>query len=102
MVSAIDRHGVVLLLGQLQTPTRLSWDCLEGVISFVAQHGGEVPIGGRHEVEGNPGTLDEHLKGCIKRTTAGWVASMLAQAGVVDIINGRPARVRLAEGVEEV
>ncbi len=45
--------------------------------------------------EGKPGTLDGYLKGCVKRTTAGWVAVVLDQAGVVEIIHDRPARIRL-------
>lgn len=68
---------------------------LGGVVPFKREHGGEVPIGGRHEVEGNPGTLDEWLKGCVKRTTAGWVAVVLENAGIVTVIHDRPARVRL-------
>ena len=63
VVHTIDGGGVVLLLGAGRWPTRLSWECLEGVVPFIREHGGEVDIGGRHEVEGNPGTLDEWLKG---------------------------------------
>jgi hypothetical protein len=96
-VETLDSRGVVLQLGRGQWSTRLSWECLEGVVPFIRQHGGEVEIGGQHQVDGNPGTLDEHLKGCIKRTTAGWVASLLEQAGVLVIERSRPARVRLAD-----
>lgn len=32
-----------------------------------------VKIGGRYEVEGDPGTLDGYLKTVMKRATAGWV-----------------------------
>ena len=94
-VERFDADGVVLLLGQGAWPTRLTWDCLEGTVPFLRQQGGEVPIGGRHDVEGNPGTLDEWLKGCTKTTTAGWVAVVLEKAGIVEIIHDRPARVRL-------
>ena len=94
-VEQIDGQGVVLLLGEGRWPARLSWDCLEGVVPFVRDLGGEVPIGGRHDVVGNPGTLDEWLKGCIKTTTAGWVAVLLEEAGIVRITETRPQRVRL-------
>ncbi len=94
-VSRIDEVGVVLLLGSGEWATRLTWDCLEAIVPFLKQHGGSVRIGGRHDVDGNPGTLDEHLKRCTKRTTAGWVASMLDEAGVLRILRGRPARVEL-------
>jgi hypothetical protein len=96
-VDKIDDEGVVLLLGKGQWPTRITWPCWEGVVPFLAKHGGEVPIGGRHEVTGNPGTLDEWLKDCVKRTTAGWVAVVLEAAGVVEIVNERPQRVRLRQ-----
>jgi hypothetical protein len=95
IVSRIDGEGIVLLLGRGQWPTRISWACLEGTVPFIRQHGGEVPIGGRHDVQGNPGTLDEWLKGCVKRTTAGWVAVVLERAGVVEMSPGRPQTVRL-------
>jgi hypothetical protein len=49
-------------------------------------------------VEGNPGTLDGYLKGCIKRDTAAWVARVLADAGVVQLDLGPPVRVRLRSG----
>lgn len=100
-VERVDSQGVVLLLGKGQWATGLSWECLEGVIPFIVRHGGVVPIGGRHEVTGNPGTLDEHLKGCISRTTAGWVAAMLDEAGVLRIIHDRPATVRLGSAPAE-
>ena len=95
VVDRIDNAGVVLLLGKGRWPTRIGWDCWEGIVPFVRNHGNEVKIGGRHEVAGNPGTLDEWLKGCVKRTTAGWVAVILEAAGVVDISADRPQRIRL-------
>ena len=98
VVDRVDSKGVVLLLGSGEWPTRIIWTCLEGIVPFIRDHGGEVSIGGRHEVKGNPGTLDEWLKGCVKRTTAGWVAVVLAEAGVVEIIHDRPQRVRLMHG----
>jgi len=96
-VGRIDGDGVVLLLGAGEWPVTLGWDCLEGVVPFL-QARGTIPIGGRHEVAGNPGTLDEYLKGCVKRTTAGWVAVLLEEAGIVAVVRERPARVRLAAG----
>lgn len=96
-IGQIDASGIVLLLGKGEWPNRLTWECREGVVPFLRERG-TIPIGGRHQVKGNPGTLDEYLKGCIRVTTAGWVAAVLEQAGVVEIIRQRPALVRLAEG----
>ncbi len=95
IVARLDGDGMVLLLGAKRAATRLTWSCLEGIVPFIQGHGGEVPIGGRHDVEGNPGTLDEWLKGCVNRTTAGWVAVVLETAGIVEILEVRPQRVRL-------
>lgn len=94
-VGRIDGDGVVLLLGAGARPVTLGWDCLEGLVPFLAERG-TIDIGGRHEVAGNPGTLDEYLKGCVKRTTAGWVAVLLEEAGILAVVRDRPARVRLA------
>ena len=95
VVERIDSDGVVLLLGKGQWWTRIRWECLEGVIPYIRQHGGIVDIGGQHAVKGRPGTLDGYLKGCLKRTTAGWVAVLLETAGIVGILRTRPARVRI-------
>lgn len=95
VVVAIDREGVVLLMGVGQWPTRLTWECLEGIVPYLRDHGGEVMIGGQHTVVGRPGTLDAYLKACVSRTTAGWVASMLTTAGILELVDDRPARVRL-------
>ena len=56
---------------------------------------GTIPVGGRHSSEPNPGTLDEYLKGCTHVDTAGWVAVALAEAGIVEVLDGRPVKVRL-------
>lgn len=97
VVDRLDHDGIVLLLGAKQAVTRLTWPCLEGIVPFLRAHGGEVPIGGRHDTEGNPGTLDEWLKGCINRNVAGWVAVVLETAGIVEILGARPQSVRLTE-----
>jgi len=57
-----------------------------------------VPIGGTYSVDAVAGTLDAHLKRFIARATAGWVAVVLEQAGVIEIDRARPARVRLQPG----
>ena len=93
-IGIIDGRGVELLLGVGDWPTRLSWECLEGIVPFLTERG-TTPIGGRHSSVPNPGTLDEHLKGCTPVTTAGWVASLLEEVGVVEVIRERPAKVRL-------
>jgi hypothetical protein len=94
VVGSIDNRGVVLLLGRQRTETRFSWLVLEGTRSEFDHHSWIV-IGGRHDVKGNPGTLDGYLKLHIKRNTAAWVASLFEAAGVLEIDRGRPARVRV-------
>ncbi len=93
-IGPIDGDGLVLLLGAGEWPTRLTWECLEGVVPFLTERG-VIPIGGRHSSIPNPGTLDEHLKGCTPVTTAGWVAVVLEEAGILEIVRDRPAMVRL-------
>lgn len=90
---SIDQ-ALVLLLGAKEASTPLRWSCLEGVPEYLAGRGW-VTIGSRYETEADAGTFDAYLKTCIKRVTANWVAVVLAQAGVVDLDNGRPGRVRL-------
>jgi hypothetical protein len=98
-IERIDSDGVVLLLGVMRTATPIDWDCLEGIPGYIRSKGGEIDIGGRYIVAGNPSTLDAYLKPCAwGRATAGWVAAVLETAGVVDIIRTRPARVRLRPG----
>lgn len=95
-VARVDDAGIVLLLGAKETPTPLTWTCLEGIGPFLGQRGW-VEIGSRFDVQGDPTTLDGYLKGFINRATANWVAAVLEQAGVVEIDRGRPARVRLRQ-----
>jgi hypothetical protein len=97
VVERIDNQGIVLLLGAKRAWTRLSWECLEGAPDFLRGQGW-VPVGGSRLTEGRPDTLDEYLKGCIKRDTAAWVARVLADAGVVQLDLGPPVRVRLRSG----
>jgi hypothetical protein len=94
-IDRVDNDGIVLLLGAKEAPTRITWSCLEGAVPFIRAHGKELLIGGRYDVEGNPGTLDEWLKGCINRSTAGWVAVVLETAGIVEIVGTQPQSVRL-------
>jgi hypothetical protein len=96
ILSAIDRDGIVLLLGGGHWHTRLTWGCLESVIPFLRSHPGWVPAGGKFSVDGEPGTLDEHLKRYLKRDVARWLARVLELAGVVELGATRPLSVRLA------
>ena len=96
-MAKISGDGVVLELGAKRTPTPLTWACLEGILPFLAQHEGSVPINGSGKdqliVEG---TLDGYLKGHVNRLTTGWVATLLEKAGVVTIDKRPPARVSAA------
>lgn len=94
VVQAIDERGIVLLLGQKRFRTPLSWDCLEGIPPFLRGRGW-VRIGGVFSIDGDPESLDGYMKQYTKRATANWVASLLAEAGVVDVDPDPPAKVRL-------
>jgi hypothetical protein len=95
--SEMDPDGIVLLLGQGEWYTRLSWECLESVVTFLRRQASWVPAGGQHSVAGEPGTLDEHLKGWLKRDVARWLTVVLHEAGVVKVSEEPPLQLRLAE-----
>lgn len=95
-VARVNADGVVLLFGEKRTPTPFTWPVLEGVLEFL--RGKEwVEIGSSFSNDARPGTLDEYLKKerHIRRATAGWVAVLLEEAGIVKIDRRRPARVRV-------
>lgn len=87
-------ESLVLVLGAKQTPTPLPWQALEEIPDLLRGRGW-VKIGGVFSLEGEPGTLDEHLKRYRPRATAGWVAAVLERARVIEIDRSRPAHVRL-------
>jgi hypothetical protein len=89
-----DEKGILVYLGKQRTPSRLAWRCLEGVPSHLRGQGWML-AGGMNTVAGEPGTLDEHLKKCVKVNTSRWIARVLRDAGVVDIRTD-PIEVRLA------
>jgi len=93
-LSVMDRRGIVLLLGEQESPSRLPWEWLEAIPTFLANQPGWMPAGGKHSVEGEPGTLDEFLKGCVKTDVARWLVVILRGAGLVELAEG-PLRVRL-------
>jgi hypothetical protein len=95
---SVDRYtseGLVLLLGQQEAWTPLPWRAVEEVPD-VLRGRSWVPIGTAYSMDAVEGTLDAHLKRFLARATAGWVAVVLEQAGVVEIDRARPARVKLA------
>jgi len=97
VLSRIDSDGIVLLLGDGAWQTRLTWECLESVVPFLRGHASWVPAGGKFSVAGEPGTLDEHLKRYLKRDVARWLTLILRDAGVVQVPEGPPLRLRLSE-----
>ena len=97
VLAKVDSEGIVLLLGRSQARTPLSWECLESVPSFLRGHGRWVAAGGARSVSGEPGTLDEHLKQYLKRDVARWLVQVLLNAGVVEVADGAPLRLRLSE-----
>lgn len=92
-VQTLDERGVVMLFGRQRTPTRLSWESLQGALDFVAEQG-TVRIGGTYSLDVDPDTLDGYLRGHVKRATGPWVASLLEHehAQLVTIDRSRPAR----------
>jgi hypothetical protein len=87
--------GIAILIGARKARTLLRWDILEGLVQWL---GGRdwVEMGGGYTLTGRAGTLDGYLKDYIKRDVAGWVAALLAEAGLIEIRHERPTRVRLA------
>jgi hypothetical protein len=96
-VAQYTAAGLVLLLGTKQAWTPLPWHAIEGIPDLLRGRGW-VPIGGVYSTGSQPGSLDEYLKAFLKRATAGWVAVVLEQAGVVAISRSRPACVQLRPG----
>lgn len=96
VVSELNVEGVVLLLGEKRARTRLSWSCLEE-IPDVLQNRGWLRVGATRDSQPTADglTLDAHMKKCVKRQTADYVAVVLERAGLVDLDRERPARVRL-------
>jgi hypothetical protein len=84
VVDRIESDSIVLLFGKKETPTRLRWEWLEGIVPFLRERG-SVPIGGVFAVESKEATLDGYLKKFIKRATANWVAALLEDSGVVRV-----------------
>jgi hypothetical protein len=93
-VQSVEARGVVLLFGKKETATPISWSVLEGVADFLSGRGW-VLIGSVFDTHVDERTLDGYLKRHIKRATAGWVASLLERASVVQIDRDRPSKVRL-------
>jgi hypothetical protein len=96
-LAAIDDEGIALLLGETESGARVSWECLEGVPSFLHQHPGWIRAGGSHAATGQPGTLDEHFKHDLPTHVANYVTRVLLDAGVVEVARGLPVRLRLRE-----
>lgn len=92
-IDTIDSDGIVLLLGSKEWATRISWEALEGIDRFLSGRGW-VEIGSVYSTDAKPGTLDAYMKKHLHRATAGWVASVLAESGLVEIDPERPVRVR--------
>jgi hypothetical protein len=95
-VGKISGDGVVLELGEKRTPTFFRWDCLEGIVPFLQQHGRVRVNGSGKSTEIVEGTLDGYLKQHTKRLTAGWVAALLEKASVVTIDRKPPAHISAA------
>jgi hypothetical protein len=94
VVHELRDDELVLLLGEKQAWTPLSWECLEHIVEFLRGRDW-VPIGANRLLPGDRATLDGYMKGCLKRQTANYVAVVLERAGLVELDRERPARVRL-------
>lgn len=93
----MNADRIVLLLGDGEWPTPLTWECLESVPPFLRSQPGWVPAGGKHSVTGEPGTLDQHLKPCQTRDVARWLTVVLRDAGVVQVSERPKLRLRLTK-----
>jgi len=93
-VKSMNTEAIILLFGKKKTPTKISWQCLEGIPAFLKGKGW-VEVGTVYYTRANPGTLDEYMKGWINRGTAGWVAAVLEKVGIVEVDRNRPIRVRI-------
>lgn len=93
-VAGYTTDGLVLLLGQKEARTPLPWRALEEIPDLLRGRGW-VLIGSVYSVDAKVGSLDEHLKRFFKRATAGWVAVLLEEAGVLSIDRSPPSRVKL-------
>lgn len=82
-LETLDDRGIRLLRGE-RRPTRLSWECLEGVPAYLRQHPGWIPAGGSHVGAGAPGTLDEHLKRYLSTHVSNYITRILLDAGIVE------------------
>ena len=96
-LAATDDEGILLVLGETESAARVSWECLEGVPSFLHQHPGWIRAGGTHAATGEPGTLDEHLKRDLPTHVANYVTRVLRDAGVVEVAKGLPVQLRRRE-----
>jgi hypothetical protein len=97
IVARYTTDGLVLLLGRKEAWTPLPWRALEGVPDLLRGRGW-VLIGSVYSVDAKVESLDEHLKRFLKRATAGWVAVLLEEAGVLSINRSSPSRVKLRAG----
>lgn len=96
-VGRLNSRGITLELGKQRTPTLFTWQCLEGILPFLNEHGRVRINGSGKSTEIIPGTLDGYLKQQVNRVTAGWVAALMERAGLVNIERTRPAFVRAAK-----
>lgn len=93
-VRTIDGKGILLLLGKKETPTKISWECLEGIPAFLRSKGW-VKIEMTFNTKGTPNTFDGYMKKHIRRATANYIAVVLEKANIVEIDRRRPLRIRL-------
>jgi hypothetical protein len=47
--------------------------------------GSRIRVRANHDVNGNPETIDAHLKGCLKRRTTDYIVVVLERAGIVEL-----------------
>ena len=96
-VHNLSRVGVELLLGQSKTRALIRWTCLEGIPAFLNRKDW-VEIGATHNATVKPGTLETYLRTCLRLSTGGYVAALLAEAEIVDVDPLPPAKDRLKKG----
>ena len=91
-IRELDTKGILLHVGESESPMSFTWDELEGIVPFLEGRGGEAEIGAVKSSDVKPGTLDEYTKRTQQVMRANYAAAILEYAGVVEYFVPRRAR----------
>lgn len=94
-VTRLDHDRLALSVGETGSPIYVRWHEFEGMLQYIRGFGGEVRIGSVQDSSASPGSLDGYLKQNHKTMRSTYVASILHQVGIAEVVCGRPMRIRL-------